>query len=371
MDARSGSPTAEPDVSAILLEQADRLFREAATPEILAAADRGAWPASLWRPIEEAGFPLALVPEEVGGVGLTMRDGLRLVRRAAWATLPVPLAETMVAASLWAEAGGEVPEGTLSLAPVVHTDAILAERAADGGWLLDGRAHRVPWGGSAGHLLLHARDGAGTPFLALVPRGTVGVKVEERRNLANEPRDRLSFRRVAVAAAAVRPAPAAWRDGFLAVGALMRAQQMVGAMERVLDHALRYASERRQFGRPLARFQAIQQMLADAAGHYAAAAAAADLALDGAGTGGMGAPDVFAVAVAKSRAGEAAGAVAEIAHQVHGAMGFTQEHPLHHATRRLWSWRDEFGSESHWQAGIGRLVCADGGAALWPRLAGA
>lgn len=367
MDARSGSPAAEPDISAILLEQADRLFREAATPEILAAADRGAWPAALWRPVEEAGFPLALVPEEAGGVGLTMRDGLRLVRRAAWAALPVPLAETMVAASLWAAAGGEVPEGTLSLAPVVHTDAILAERAADGGWLLDGRAHRVPWGGSAGHLLLHMRDGAGTPFLALVPRGAAGIEVEERRNLANEPRDRLGFRRVAVAEAAVRPAPAGCRDGFLAVGALMRAQQMVGAMERALDHALRYAGERRQFGRPLARFQAIQQMLADAAGHYAAAAAAADLAMDRA----MDAPDIFAVAVAKARAGEAAGVVAEIAHQVHGAMGFTQEHPLHYATRRLWSWRDEFGSESRWQGEIGRLVCAGGGAALWPRLAGA
>jgi acyl-CoA dehydrogenase len=79
----------------------------------------------------------------------------------------------------------------------------------------------------------------------------------------------------------------------------------------------------------------------------------------------------FAVAVAKARTGEAAGKVAEIAHQVHGAMGFTHEHPLHFATRRLWSWRDEFGSDAYWQERIGRLVCEAGGAALWPRLAGA
>jgi acyl-CoA dehydrogenase len=51
-------------------------------------------------------------------------------------------------------------------------------------------------------------------------------------------------------------------------------------------------------------------------------------------------------------------------------MGFTQEHPLHFATRRLWSWRDEFGAEAFWQARIGRLVCAQGGEALWPTIAG-
>ncbi len=64
------------------------------------------------------------------------------------------------------------------------------------------------------------------------------------------------------------------------------------------------------------------------------------------------------MAVAKARVGEAAGKVAEVCHQVHGAMGFTQEHPLHFATRRLWSWRDEFGHETFWQERIGRLVCS-------------
>jgi acyl-CoA dehydrogenase len=105
-------------------------------------------------------------------------------------------------------------------------------------------------------------------------------------------------------------------------------------------------------------------MLAEAAGQYAAATAAADLAAEAYGSDAFG----FAVAVAKTRAGEAASKVAEICHQVHGAMGFTQEHPLHFATRRLWSWRDEFGNESFWQERIGRLVCERGGDALWPML---
>jgi alkylation response protein AidB-like acyl-CoA dehydrogenase len=71
------------------------------------------------------------------------------------------------------------------------------------------------------------------------------------------------------------------------------------------------------------------------------------------------------VAVAKSRAGDASGIVAEIAHQVHGAMGFTYEHQLHHLTRRLWAWRDEYGAEPVWQRRLGREVIAAGGDRVW------
>jgi len=49
-------------------------------------------------------------------------------------------------------------------------------------------------------------------------------------------------------------------------------------------------------------------------------------------------------------------------------MGFTREHPLHYATRRLWSWRDEFGAEAYWQTEIGRAVAAKGADRLWAML---
>ena len=141
---------------------------------------------------------------------------------------------------------------------------------------------------------------------------------------------------------------------------------MVGAMERCLKYALTYANERKQFGRPLAKFQAIQHMLAEAAGEFAASTAAADGAADAWGSPAF----LQATAFAKARVGEASGKVAAICHQVHGAMGFTHEHPLHFSTRRLWSWRDEFGSEAYWQEEIGRSVCAGGGEALWDALVG-
>ena len=74
-------------------------------------------------------------------------------------------------------------------------------------------------------------------------------------------------------------------------------------------------------------------------------------------------------ASAKIRVGEAATEGAAIAHQVLGAIGFTQEHTLHRFTRRLWGWRDDFGSESVWAVKLGNLVAAKGADGLWPMLA--
>ena len=346
------------ELSSIVLEQANRLFAGEVTPQRLAQADRGDWPAAIWAVVEHAGLPLALVPEAQGGVGLAPVDALRLMRRAGYHTVPLPLPETMLAAALWAQASGAAPKGILTLAP---GEPMQIERSGDG-WRLRGDASRVPWAARAAHILVHARDAAGSDYLALVPAGA--GELRPARNLAFEPRETLILRNAALPAEAVQPAPQAFEDGLLPLGALMRAQQMAGAMERCLDYALRYAMERNQFGRPIGKFQAVQMMLAEAAGHTAAAIAAADLAAEAYGSARLG----FAAAVAKARAGEAAGKVAEVCHQVHGAMGFTQEHPLHFATRRLWSWRDEFGHESYWQERIGRMVCAAGGEALWPML---
>jgi acyl-CoA dehydrogenase len=76
----------------------------------------------------------------------------------------------------------------------------------------------------------------------------------------------------------------------------------------------------------------------------------------------------FEVAAAKLRANMAIGIGTSTAHQVHGAIGFTKEYSLHPLTRRLWSWRSEFGSDSHWSAIMGASVIAAGADAFWPTL---
>ena len=138
-------------------------------------------------------------------------------------------------------------------------------------------------------------------------------------------------------------------------------------MERALDTAVTYAGERKQFGRPIAKFQAVQQQLAVMAGQVAAAGAAADVGVEALALDDP-ARQEFLIAIAKTRVGDAATLASEIAHQVHGAIGFTKDYSLQLSTRRLWSWRDEFGGDTEWAARVGAYVCAGGADALWPTL---
>lgn len=345
------------DFSAILAEQTDRLLAQHVTPACLKAADGGVFPAAAWEAVSDAWLPLALVPEAAGGVGLDAPAAAQILRRSGYHALPAPLAETMLGLALWTAAAGAAVEGPVSLATGLL-------RLASGTILAEGTMAHVPWAGAAGHVLAIAEAPDGARHLALLPRAA--YTIVPRRNLANEPRETLHIGTAPLGPDALLPLPAplAGPDGLMLFGAFARAQQMAGAMERCLDLAVAYANERKQFGKPIGRFQAVQQMLAVAAGESAAAGAAAQVAAAAWNTDQF----PFAVAIAKARCGEAAGKVAEICHQVHGAMGFTQEHVLHFITRRLWAWRDECGNDAHWQERIGRMVCAQGGAALWPRL---
>ena len=134
-----------------------------------------------------------------------------------------------------------------------------------------------------------------------------------------------------------------------------------------MDLAVNYAQERQQFGRPISKFQAVQQNLAVLAGQTAAAVAAANTGIEALSRNDPE-TEVFRVAIAKTRVGDAATLACEIAHQVHGAIGFTQEYALQLATRRLWSWREEFGPDVEWAARLGNFVCNLGADELWPTL---
>lgn len=320
----------------MLRDTTDRLLAEHVTPQVLRDAERGVWAEGLWAAVEEAGLTRALLPEAAGGYGVDPRDALRIVRVAGAHAAPAPLAETMLAGWLLGRAGMPMPSGPLTVGVV------------DGGV-----AVRVPWGRYAAAVVLLQRDG-----IALVAPDA--CRIETGENLAREPRDTL------------RVAAADWREADVsapqlrAAGAAMRVQQIAGALGRITEMTVQYAQDRVQFGRPIGRFQAVQQNLSVLAAQTAAASAAADLAAEVFGDD----PDLLAIAAAKSRAGEAAGVAATIAHQAHGAIGFTYEHSLHFLTKRLWSWRDEFGNEAEWNALLGRHMAAQGADRLWETLTG-
>ena len=338
----------------LIRDAAERLFEKHCSAETMRRADGGEFPQALWRALTQAGYSAALVPESAGGAGLEMSDALSLLVSAGRHALPAPLAETMLAGWLLSSAGTALPDGPLTVAPVRAGDSLSAKR--DGaGWRIDGTASRVPWARQCGTIAVLADTGAGN-VVALV--ATADCKIRDGHNVAGEPRDDLVF----VGSKSQQAGASPISTGELrALGAVMRSAQMAGALQSVLETSVQYARERVQFGRPIGRFQAIQQNLAVLAGQAAAATAAAEAAIEAAAQG----LDSVAIAAAKIRAGEAAGIGAAIAHQVHGAIGFTQEHRLHYATRRLWSWRDEFGNEAWWARRLGGEVAAAGADRLW------
>ena len=320
------------ELRAILVAQVERLVADAGGVAPLREVEAGGFPRALWEGLVAQGLTLALVPEEAGGAGLSWGDAAALWQVLGRHGAPVPVAEAMLAGALLAGAGIAPPEGVVALG-----------------------AKAAPFGRHAARLLLAE---GGRVALHAVAGATLGT------NTGREPRDDLTpGEMIAASALSNAHGPRALSLGL----ALLRAAEMAGALERVLALAVDWANTRRQFGRPIGRFQAVQQQLAAMAGEVAAAQVAVAQAARAVDARGL-ADSAFEIGCAKVVAGEAGTAGAATAHQVFAAIGITEDHPLHHFTRRLWSWREEGGSERAWAAEIGRAAIARGGANLWADL---
>jgi acyl-CoA dehydrogenase len=348
------------EMRALLGETVERILRDAVDDRLLAGAERGEWPEALWHTVVESGLTGVLSGESTS-LGAGWPEAFDIVVAAGRHCAPLPLPETIAGTWLLAIANIEPPGGPITLATVGRDEDLrLARRGS--GWRLTGTAARVAWGRRATHVALTAAVGT-ERYVACA--ALAGCRITPGENLAGEPRDTLEFSGESVIAAPL-PAPLAGADA-LAIGALMRSAQIAGAIQSVLELSVSYANTRQQFGRPIGRFQAVQQNLAVLAAEAAAARMAAEHAFVLVGADGR---IEDAAAIAKIRAGEAAGRAAAIGHQVHGAIGFAREHRLHFATRRLWSWRAEFGAEAAWADRLGRDAVARGAGGLWPWITG-
>lgn len=357
--------SASTEVRTLLADTAQRLFTAHVTQKTLEAARDGGWSEPLWQELERAQLPLIGVPEAAGGAGGTLSDAAAVLRIAARHAAPVPLAETLLAGVLLAGAGLKAPHGALTVAP--DGDQQVTAVKAGATWRVTGTLKRVPYARAARHLVLLA---AGHVF-SLEP---AHYRVTPGRNLAGEARDEVTLKHAVARAAAPTTIT---HEQLFARGALLRAIQIGGALERALQLACDYAGQRVQFGRKIAQFQAIQQELARCGGEVAAAVAAA---LSAAGvverlegeTGAAATQQVLlAVAAAKIRAADAAREAVAITHQVHGAIGVTDEYALHYVTLRALSWREEFGNEAWWATQLGRAMQQAGADACWPTLSAA
>jgi acyl-CoA dehydrogenase len=348
--------------SHIVAEAAERILADLADPQSINQSQNGAWKAPLWSALSGAGLPLAWVPENLGGSGASLADGFAVLGVAGRFALAVPLAETLAAGWLLARAGLEAPATPMTIAPVRPHDRI----TLDAGGTLSGRAIGVPFARDAQHIAVLAYRGE-EPVIALAE--AKDCRIGDGRNLAGDATNVVTFD----GARAIRSAPAP--EGFeqkalLLMGSAIRSVETAGALETVLSLSVAYANERVAFERPIGKFQAVQQNLARLAGEVAAALAVSGSAADTLAQADVSEEAVFLEAAsAKIRTAEAAAEGSAIAHQVFGAIGFTQEHVLHRFTLRMLSWRDDFGNESYWAAELGRHVARRGADDFWPLVA--
>lgn len=311
----------------LLSETAGRLFADLAD---VSADDARA-------PLAEAGFEQLLVPESAGGFGGDWEDAFAVLRLAGAHALPGALPDLIAGSWVARQAGLESERAVIAL----H---------ADGGF--DGARFTghitVPWAHDATHVIVE--EGNGVAMLAIAD-----ACAETSANPAGETRDRLSFS----GAPALRGAGRA-----MLWGAWARTAQIAGALDAALALSISYANERTQFGKPIGKLQAVQQSLAEFAEEAAGVNCAGRAAARAADCG-----DAFVeIAAAKLCASQAAAVGARVAHQVHGAIGFTREHKLHRYTSRLTSWRSEYGGERYWGVRLGAWAAQTGADALWPEL---
>jgi len=326
--------------SGMLAETARRVFSDCA-----GKSAKEAWPA-----IDAAGLALVMVPESAGGFGGGWQDAHAIFFAAGEHAVSFPICEAIVAAKLLSEAGLAV-DGSLSL-------TFSAEGIVQGG-KFSGTLKHAAEGTNVTRLVTLVGNSDGVQVIAVATADA--VRTQHRLNGADEERDDLAFEDAPAVAA---PLPGWNEDRLYRALALAGASQMAGAIAAALSLSVAHTRQREQFGRPLAAFQAIQQQLAVLAEEAAAARAASAAAARAADRGEAS----FEIGCAKLRANQAAGIAASIAHQVHGAIGFTREYALQTFTRRLWAWRSEYGNERHWSSEIGARAAKAGPDGFWPAL---
>ncbi len=310
----------------ILRESLTRLFDLHATSAFVRAVEAGQSVQPLWTALEEQGLADALVPEALGGSGLGLTDLWGVLALCGEVACPVPLAATIVARGHMA-GRVDIPEGAISLAAfgvTLHEQTISIAHlafAATATWVLAEVSSQQA-------LLLPVSKARKT---SKPIHGSLSADCEWDRHDA-----------IAVPlATSLRPTLAA-----------ITAAQMAGAMTKVEAMTIRYANERVQFGKPIGKFQAIQQQVAELAEEVAASRIAAEIGLSSSGI----TADPHHAALAKMRTSQAVVQVCAIAHAVHGAMGITQAYDLQLFTRRLHEGRIFAGSEIFWQRILGEAL---------------
>ncbi|MEJ6020384.1 acyl-CoA dehydrogenase family protein [Corynebacterium sp. H113] len=297
-----------------------------------------------WNTLSELGLARLTGSEELGGSGASWSEAACVARAAASQGLPIPYVESDLLAGWLLEQLG------LPVDDAIRTVAFLNRQ---------GHSNRAPWVREADRIVVVRpfgetdTDGYSSWQVADIERGKVSI--EDIPHYGKEPRSKISL---------PNEAGIEWHELsnskfhlLYLRGALARSVQVVAALETATVLAREHVVTRHQFGRPVARFQSVQNLIVDAVAEATLARSAVEVALKKAVETDLDSTDsAFYVAVAKSVVGRATSIVVRNTHQAMGAMGTTEEHSLHKFTNAALTWRGEFGSPHSWEQKLGEAM---------------
>ncbi len=311
----------------------------------------------LWRSMAEQGFPGVLIPEDSGGMGLGMVELAALAEEMGRALVPGPFLATLLAGAAIEAAGSKKHLAEIASGEKKATLALLESGAS---WNPDavamegltGEKMFVPDAGVADVIVVAARDRGDLALYTVygdsVQRTAMpGVDLTRRLYKVNfaGARGELLARGEAAGSAL---------DRALDIATVTLCAEMTGGMQRVMEMAVEYAKTRKQFGKPIGQYQAVQHQCADmliwtessrSAAYYAA------WALDN-----HAADARAAVSVAKVYASDACRETGNRGVQVQGGMGFTWENDVHLYYRRAKASESAFGDATFHRERIARLI---------------
>jgi len=359
----------------ILISTARSFLRQHCPPELVQrlALDERGFDETLWRRMAELGWPGLLIPLELGGSGGSLLDVILLVEEMGRAGLPGPfVTSAVVATSLLLAAGSPAQQKRLlptlaagervaTLALVEESgsfdlDAVTLECAVPG--RLTGRKLLVKDAHVANDLVVAVRVGDDASLI-LVPVDRPGIARLPLDTISGEKLFEVTFSRVQIHPGDVLGSPGRGADTLapaLRLGALARSAEMLGGAQRILELAVEHAKTRVQSGHPIGAFQAIQHACADLLRNVESARPLLYRAAWNVEQGLDAGPDV---AMAKSYAGDACLAVARKAHQIFGAIGYCEEHPLHRFHKRILAGRLDFGDGALHLETVARAIGLD------------
>ena len=306
---------------------------------------------ALWKALVDAGFTALDVAEGAGGQGADLADALAVLDTLTEAGAITPYVEHALLAAWLAGRVDHVLDGLSATVAVVDEATV---RGDDERIRLSGTAIGVPYAASADIIVILAAT-VDDAVIAVVDGRGPGARIEPGTDLIGSEYSDIVFDDAEVTFSAPSPVTV---DDLRTRGALVYAVALAAAARAVRERTVRYATERVQFGRPLTKFQAIQQRLAHMAAQSTMMETAARAATDAASEDIVTARD--AIAAAKIVTSRSAHDVAAAAHQIHGAIGFTAEHSLGRFTTALWTWRDRYGTEHEWSEQLAARIHDDG-----------